>query len=125
MKDTIIKLFNLEPSDLEDVEVVSTDFTVYAIITLRVRFQRCPECGCSTKRIHDYKERTLTHAVLNDVYTTIVFNQRRYRCVNCNKTFPEINPFAFPNRRVSSYVILRVMKMLRNPTPGLHSSRYP
>ena len=36
MKDTIIKLFNLEPSDLEDIEVVSTDFTVYAIVILRV-----------------------------------------------------------------------------------------
>ena len=115
MRDTIIKLFNLEPSDLEDIEMVSTDHTVYAIITLRVRRQQCPECGCSTKRIHGYRERTLTHAVLNDVYTTIVFNQRRYRCVNCSKTFPETNPFAFPNRRVSSYVILRVMKMLRNP----------
>jgi len=115
MRDTIIKLFNLEPSDLEDVDVVSTAHSVYAIITLRVRRQQCPECGCSTKRIHGYRKRTLTHAVLNDVYTTIVFNQRRYRCVNCNKTFPETNPFAFPNRRVSSYVILRVMKMLRNP----------
>lgn len=115
MKDIIIKLFNLEPSDLEEVEVVNADYTVYAIITLRVRRQQCPACGCSIKRVHGYKERTLTHAVLNDVYTTIVFRQRRYRCVNCNKTFSEMNPFAFPNRRVSSYVILRVMKMLRNP----------
>ena len=115
MKDTIIKLFNLEPSDLEDIEVISTDFTIYTIITLKVRFQQCPECGCRTKRVHDYRKRTLIHAVLNDIYTTIVFNQRRYRCVNCNKTFPETNPFAFPNRRVSSYVSLRVMKMLRNP----------
>ena len=37
------------------------------------------------------------------------------RCTRCDKSFPETNPFAFPNRRVSSYVILRVMKMLRNP----------
>lgn len=115
MKDTIIKLFTLEPSDLEDIEVISTDFTIYTIITLKVRFQQCPECSCRTKRVHDYRKRTLIHAVLNDIYTTIVFNQRRYRCVNCNKTFPETNPFAFPNRRVSSYVILIVMKMLCNP----------
>lgn len=39
MKDTIIKLFNLEPSELHDVEIVSTDHTVYAIITLNVRHQ--------------------------------------------------------------------------------------
>ncbi len=51
----------------------------------------------------------------NNVYTSIIFNQRRYRCTSCDKSFPETNPFAFPNRRVSTYVILRVMKMLRNP----------
>ncbi|MBR3125885.1 MAG: transposase family protein [Mogibacterium sp.] len=97
MKDTIIKLFNLEPSELQDIEIVSTDFYVNAIITLRVKRQNCPNCGCTTKRIHDYQKRTLTHAVINDVYTNIIFNQRRYRCVNCNKSFPEMNPFAFPN----------------------------
>lgn len=96
MKDTIIKLFNLEPSELQDIEIVSTDFSVNAIITLRVKRQNCPNCGCTTKRIHDYQKRTLTHAVINDVYTNIIFNQRRYRCVNCNKSFPEMNPFAFP-----------------------------
>ena len=116
MKDTIIKMFNLEPSELKDVEVLTTDFTVYALITLNVRHQKCPNCGCSTKRIHDYRRRTLTHAVLNDVYTTIVFNQRRYRCTCCNKSFPEANPFAKPNRHTSSYVVLRIMKLLRNPT---------
>ena len=39
MKDTIIKLFNLEPSELQDIEIVSTDFTVNAIITLKVKRQ--------------------------------------------------------------------------------------
>ena len=75
MKDTIIKLFNLEPSELKDVEIVSSDYTVYAIVTLNVKRQRCPNCGCSTKRIHDYQKRTLTHAIINDVYTTMLSHQ--------------------------------------------------
>ena len=115
MKNTIIKLFNLEPSELKDLEIISEGNSVFALITLNVRHQRCPHCKCSTKRIHDYRRRTLTHAVINDVYTTIVFNQRRYQCTACNKVFPESNPFTYPNRRTSKYVILRVMKMLRNP----------
>ena len=65
MKDTIIKLFNLEPSELQDIEIVSTDYSVHAIITLRVKRQNCPNCGCTIKRIHDYNKRTLTHAVIN------------------------------------------------------------
>lgn len=31
MKDTIIKLFNLEPSELKDIEIVSTEYSVHAI----------------------------------------------------------------------------------------------
>ena len=115
MKDTIIKLFNLEPDELQDVEIISSNYTVYALITLKVKHQRCPICGCSTKRIHDYNKRTLTHSVINDVGTTLIFNQRRYRCTMCNKSFPEANPFAYPNRRTSKYVVLRVMKLLKNP----------
>ena len=84
MKDTIIKLFNLEPSELQDIEIVSVAFSVHAIITLKVRSQTCPVCGYSTKHIHVYCKRTLSHAVINDVYTNIIFNQRRYRCTNCD-----------------------------------------
>ena len=115
MRDTIIKLFNLEPSELEDVEVTHTDYSVFIFVTLKRKFQRCPDCGCSTKVIHDYRERTLAHPIINDAFTTIVFKQRRYRCINCDKIFPEANPFAFPNKRVSKFVVLRVMKMLKNP----------
>lgn len=115
MKDTIIKLFNLEPSELEDVELISSDYSVNALVTMKVRHQHCPRCKSTTKTIHDYRPRALSHAIINDTYTNILFNQRRYRCTHCDKTFPEANPFAYPNRRVSNYLILRVMKMLKNP----------
>ena len=88
MKDTIIKLFNLEPSELKDIEIVSTEYSVHAIITLNVKRQNCPACGCSTKRIHDYQKQTLTHAVIHDVYTSIIFNQRRYKVHTMRQVFP-------------------------------------
>lgn len=66
MKDTIIKLFNLEPRDIEQIDICSENYTVFVFITLRKQLQRCPKCGCSTKRIHDYRRRTLEHGVIND-----------------------------------------------------------
>lgn len=72
-----------------------TDRTIYAIITHNVKRQRCPACGCSTKRIHDYNKRTLEHAIVNDVRTVIVFNQRRYLCTCCNKSLLKANSFAY------------------------------
>lgn len=115
MKDTIIKLFNLDPSELENVDVSSTDYTIFVFVTLKRKFQRCPNCGCSTKVVHGYRERVLNHSIMHDMNTTIVFKQRRYRCTNCNKVFPEANPFAYPNKRISNYLVLRVMKALKNP----------
>jgi len=115
MKNTIIKLFNLEPHDIEQINVRSESYTVFVFITLKKQFQRCPKCGCSTKRIHDYRQRTLEHGVINDAFTTIVYKQRRYFCSECGHSFPEANPFAQPKKRLSKYLILRIMKMLKNP----------
>ena len=115
MKNTIIKLFNLEPDELEDVQFISEGNIAFILITLKRVRQRCPQCGSSTKVVHDYRKRTLTHAILNDQYTSIVFNQRRYRCTNCNKQFSEANPFTFPHKRMSAFTILQIMKMLKNP----------
>ena len=37
MKDPIIKLFNLEPSELKDIKIVSTDDSVRATITFKYK----------------------------------------------------------------------------------------
>lgn len=115
MNNTIIKLFNLEPLDIEGISCATTDYTTYAFITLRRTLQCCPSCGTSTKTVHDYRKRTLSHGVINDAFTTIVYNCRRYKCTWCGKVFSEANPFTSPSRRISKYMILRIMKMLKNP----------
>ena len=72
MKNTIIKLFNLEPDELEDVQFISEGNRAFILITLKRVRQRCPQCGSSTKVVHDYRKHTLTHAILNDQNTSIV-----------------------------------------------------
>lgn len=108
-------MFNLEPTAIRHVEVMTEGDETFVLVTLSRRVHTCPHCGKATTQIHDYRERVLNHAVLNDVYTTIVFNQRRYYCKDCHKRFPEHNPFAMHGKRISKYTVLRVMKMLRNP----------
>lgn len=71
MKNTIIKLFNLEPDELEDAQFISGGNIAFILITLKRVRQRCPQCGSSTKVVHDYRKRTLTHAILNDQYTSM------------------------------------------------------
>lgn len=104
MKDIITKLLDLEPESISDISLVSDMDQQFALITLKKTFVRCPFCGRMTNRIHDYRERTITHAVLDDVELTIVYNQRRYTCPECRRSFSEPNPFASPGGNVSHVI---------------------
>lgn len=115
MKHLIIKFLNLEPSVIHDIEVISSEEEVFALISLRSMEHNCPYCRKPTYRIHDYRTRTIGHAILNGLNTTIVYNQRRYFCLDCSRAFPEKNPFVSSGKRISKYTVLRVMKELRNP----------
>lgn len=110
-----MKMFSLEPRQIENIEFISEGNDIFVLISLRVTTQTCPHCHEATRRIHDYRQRTISHAVLNGIDTTIVYNQRRYSCMHCLKSFPEKNPFVSPGRRISKYTVLRVMTELRNP----------
>ena len=115
MKNLIIKFLNLEPSQVLNIDVISEGDQVFTIITLIRQFFSCPFCHLPTNRIHDYRQRTLSHAILNGITTTLVYNQRRYYCSHCKKSFPEENPFVNSGKRISRYTLLRIMKELKNP----------
>ena len=115
MKNIIIKFLNLEPSEILTIDVFSESNQVFAYIILKKKYNHCPKCNTVTNRIHDYNDRTISHAILNGINTTIIYKQRRYHCPSCNKTFVEPNPFVNPKRRISKYTVLRIMKELKNP----------
>lgn len=115
MNDTIIRLFNLKPEDIEDISVSSSGGCSFAFISLKETIQHCPSCGVSTNRLHDYRHRELNHAVLNGVPLYLIYNYRRYKCLNCGKIFPEVNPFTTPSSRMSKFSIIRGMTLLKNP----------
>ena len=115
MKHLIMKFLNLEPSIIHDIEVLTSGNEVFAFISLRSSEHVCPHCKTATYRIHDYRKRTIDHAILNGLNMTLVYNQRRYFCPHCQRAFPEKNPFVFPGKRLSKYTVMRVMEELRNP----------
>lgn len=115
MKNLIIKVLNLESEDIQNIDVFSQDNQVFALITLTKKFYTCPNCGIPTKHIHDYRQRTISHAILDGIDTTIVYNQRRYICSHCHKSFIEDSPFVYTGKRISKYTVLRIMKELKNP----------
>lgn len=94
MKDIIIKLFNMEPSDIEQFEVIPCGSVIQCNITLQHRPTPCPSCGKISRRVHDYYRRTLKHAVLveNDL---IVVYRKSVTIVQLVKS-PSLKTIHFP-----------------------------
>lgn len=102
MKDFITNMFNLEPRIIHDIEVISSDNAVFAIISLHKAEQLCPVCKNTSSKTHSYRKRSITHSILNNLDTTIVYNQRRYICPVCGKVFPEKIPLQCPAEEFQS-----------------------
>lgn len=115
MKYTIINLFGLEVDKIENLEINNICGHIFAEITLKKVPTKCPICHKLTTCVKDYRKRTINHAVLNDMDTTLVYNMRRMHCPHCNKSFPEENPFVMPGRRISIFTVRRIMELLKEP----------
>lgn len=114
MKNIIIKLFNLEPDDIKEIDVLSKGSEVFVFITLSIRMHLCPNCNSPTTRVKDYYDKTIAHPILNGINTTIIYHRRRLFCPHCGSSFMEENPFSTTGRRISKYTILRVMSELED-----------
>lgn len=113
MNDIIINLFNLKPSDIEDIHFTPCGSLTQCNIVLAQRPTACPSCGKTSRLVHDYSNRTLRHSVLAEHDLIVNYRKRRYYCDACQKPFPERNPFSSPGKRISSATVIRIMKLLQ------------
>ena len=75
---------------VEKVEQVGEIIRIY--IEMERKKHRCPNCGCKTDRIHDYRVQKVNHLKWFERKTQLFYRRRRYACA-CGKRFSETNPF--------------------------------
>lgn len=124
MNNFITNLFNLKSTDIESLDILSSNDTSFVIITLKHRPTPCPHCGTPSGQIHDYYKRTINHPILASRNITLSYNKRRYYCKVCRKPFAEPNPFALPGKRISHSTVIRVMELLKNPSITFSTAAY-
>ena len=74
--------------------------------------QPCPRCHTQTRRIHDYRLRTIRDLELRGKALVLCYNRRRFVCPECGKRFPEACPFAGRYQRFTHQVTLKIMELL-------------
>lgn len=116
LQQFITEILNIEESSIETIHTLK-DSDENLIITLRLKQTNftCPYCKDSGK-VHGYYQRKLKHSTLVNRKCTIIYQQRRYKCPNCNFTFSERNPFANSSSGLTFETKVNILNELKLPT---------
>ena len=109
MKKHIIKLLGLQNLWVDSMDVF--DSKVVVKVRGPAKSALCPHCTCKTKRVHQYKQRTIIHSVWQDRKVLLHFSQRRFYCKNCGKVFTEFIPGIDKKRSTKNYRNILIKKM--------------
>lgn len=111
----ITEILNIKEEDLEDVQPFKqSDDTLLIKLKLKNHQPLCPYCNEEVK-IHGYYPRRLTHSTFSNRKCLIIYQQRRYRCPNCELTFHEPNPFINSKENLTFETKINVLKELKYP----------
>ena len=73
----------------------------------------CPTCSTKKIKIIGSKQSKIKHACISEKNIIIYISRRKYRCLNCNKTFFETNMMG--NKQTQSYSMeLEILNSLKN-----------
>lgn len=109
----IEKLIDLQ--DLEVKNIKNSDEKIEIYCNLTKKPQKCPSCGETTSKIHDYRKQTIKDISSFGKKTYLIFSKRRYRC-DCGKRFPEKNTFLPKYYRMTRRMVFHVIDQLRCET---------
>jgi len=89
MKKYISKAFNLQGLLVDNLECLDDENIILIHCRSPKIYCPCPECGSSTKKIHQYRHRKIKHGLLNDRQVILSLKVRRFKCKKCHKVFSE------------------------------------
>lgn len=114
--EDVLRLFNLQSTDIESLSVSRNTFQLIIFVTLARMIHCCPVCGAETDRVKGYTLKKITHSIITSYPCVILYRARRYVCPVCGKTFYEDNPFVFEGSRISFATVCNVLRDLKSPS---------
>ena len=123
----IMNVLNVDDKDIEALDCVDDangNMTIYITLSKKDT-DVCPVCGKKGK-VHGYTNKSLKHSIFANRICDLVFKQRRYKCLDCDLTFSETNPFAKRNEKITHETKINILKDLKraNVTYNQVAQRY-
>ena len=89
MKKYISKMFNLQGLLVDKAECLDEEKTLIIYCRSPRIYCRCPACGKTTNKIHQYRHRLIKHDRLGEKQIVLSLRIRRFKCRQCKKVFSE------------------------------------
>ena len=110
---SIEKLTGLQGIIINNIESNEKEAHIYC--ELERKPHKCPNCGCVTDCVHDYRVQVIKDITSFGKFVYIHLRKRRYRC-KCRKRFAEDNNFLAKYQRYTTRFIIYIIELLRNTT---------
>ena len=91
---SLANFLNMDAKEIDDVSSVTTENGNFITITLKKKECFCSHCHSSHYKLKEYYVRKIKHALFLNVSTTFLLRNRKYRCLECGKSFVESNNLA-------------------------------
>ena len=105
---SLANFLSINPKDIKEIDTFERDNGNYITITLNKVDCCCTHCHNASYVFKEYRIREIKHALFIGKKTTFLLKSRRYRCLECGKTFMEPNILA-PRRSKTSYETIMVV----------------
>ena len=112
------KLFGLQGVIIKKVR--ENDKNIELGVELPKHPQVCPECGCVTARIHDYRNQKVKDMPIRNKKVIINLHKRRYVCPGCGKRFYERNEWLSRYKRMTHRMIEDIFLKLKDSVSFKH-----
>ena len=112
MKNNTAKLLGLE--DVIVKNVYEDEGQCHVELELPRREHKCPCCGETTDKIHDYRMQKIKDLPISGKVTYLHLRKRRYVCVNCGKRFYEKNSFLSRYHRLTGRMVANIINRFRS-----------
>ena len=110
---SLANFLSMDAKEIDDISSVTTENGNFITVTLKKKDCFCPNCHETHYELKEYYKRKIKHALFLNVQTTFLLKNRRYRCLECGKTFVEANNLAPNKSRVSYETIYTVLEAAR------------
>ena len=120
-QDNTAKLVGLKDVIVKQVDEEKNRHSI--TIELPRKVHECPQCGCQTRAIHDYRMLNIRDLNAFGKQTILRLRKRRYRCPDCGKRFYGEIPFLPKYYKVTNRLAANLINMFRESRTATQFAR--